>query len=271
MQLCLDIGGTKIRVALSSDGQSLTTTKIIPTANNYNQDLTSIKQVVNELRNGQKINKVVCGIAGPLNKEKTHLVKSPHLSGWINKPFKKDLETIFNAYVHLENDTVLGGLGEANLGAGKDHKIVAYIAIGTGVGGSRIVDRKLDSNSLGFEPGHQIIIPDGNDCACGGKGHLESYIGGQYLEKYYQKRAEDIKDEKVWDQVTKYLSIGLTNTIVHWSPDIVILGGSVSQSIPLDTVKNYLRQYLTIFPQSPIIKKASLGDNAGLYGALVLV
>ncbi|MCH8048584.1 ROK family protein, partial [Patescibacteria group bacterium] len=59
----------------------------------------------------------------------------------------------------------------------------------------------------------------------------------------------------------------------HWSPDIVVLGGSMilgDPFIPLDVVKKYLQGILTVFPKQPTIEKAALGDSAGLYGALDL-
>ncbi|HWR57864.1 MAG TPA: hypothetical protein VN328_03155, partial [Thermodesulfovibrionales bacterium] len=58
------------------------------------------------------------------------------------------------------------------------------------------------------------------------------------------------------------------NTIVHWSPDIVILGGSVAGKIPLGRVRFHLRRIMKIFPKLPPIEKAVLGDVGGLYGAL---
>ena len=165
----------------------------------------------------------------------------------------------------------MGGIGEAVKGAGIGNKVVAYLAIGTGIGGKRIVDGKISADSSNFEPGHQIIVPDGNPCNCGGKGHLEAYVAGGYIERIYHQKGEEIKDPQVWDEISKYLAIGLTNTVVHWSPDTIVLGGSVSESIPLEKVQSYLSEFLTIFPQAPEILKATLGQDAGLYGALELL
>ncbi len=270
MYVLFDIGGTKTRITVS-DGNSVPEPKIIPTPPDFQQGLQTIKTIADELANGQKIDGVAGGIAGPLDSDKTMLVKSPHVGGWINKPLKEELQKLFGNNVHLENDADLGGLGEATKGAGKDHNIVAYYTVSTGVGGVRIVDGKIDQNTLGFEPGHQIIIPDGNQCECGGKGHLEAYVGGLYLPRTYQQKGEEITDPKIWDEISKNLAIGLTNSTVHWSPDIFVLGGSVSKSLPLDRVEFYLKQDLTIFPKTPALAKGILGDSAGLYGALVLL
>lgn len=271
MYLLFDIGGTKMRIAVSSDGKTLGEPKIIPTMQNFDEGIQIIAQTANELSGGGKIEAAAGGLAGTLDKDRTMLISSPNIKGWITKPFKQNLENILNCPVHLENDADLAALGEAVYGAGSGKNIVAYLTISTGVGGGRVVNGKIDENSLGFEPGHQIIVPDGDPCNCGGKGHLGSYVSGSGLERIHGKKGEDITDEQVWNQVAKYLAVGLNNTVVHWSPDIVILGGSVMKSIPLEKVKSYLRDYLTIFPNPPEIILSKLGDSVGLYGALKLL
>ncbi|MDD5415893.1 MAG: ROK family protein [Candidatus Daviesbacteria bacterium] len=271
MYLSFDIGGTNMRLATSSDGETFAGSKIIPTPKDFNEGMKTLKQTADELSHGEKIIGIAGGVAGPLDKEKTMLVTSPHIPGWINKPLKTELETVFDCKVILENDTATGGIGEAVKGAGIGKEIVGYIAIGTGVGGKRIVNGKISNDSFNFEPGHQIIVPDGNLCNCGGKGHMEAYVSGSYFEKMYGQKGEDITDPKIWDEISRYLAISLVNTTVHWTPDIIILGGGVSKSIPLEKVKTYLSEFLTIFPQAPEVVKATLGHDAGLYGALYLL
>lgn len=271
MFLVFDIGGTNMRLAVSEDGQTLENVQSVSTPQDFQEGINQLKELVSKLANGQKIDGIAGGIAGPLDKEKTMAINAPNLKGWNNQPLKEILQREFNCPVFLENDAVIAGLGEASFGTGKGYKIAVYLTIGTGVGGAKIENGRLDENSLGFEPGHQIIVADGEICGCGGKGHLEAYASGTAIEKLYGQKAEDLTDETSWDQICQYLSIGLNNSIVHWSPEIIILGGSVTKSIPLDKVKSHLKEVLTIFPQIPEIKKASLEDMAGLYGALTLL
>lgn len=271
MYLVFDVGGTKTRIAVSSDGNTLSEPKIIPTVKDFTEALDTFKQAGDELSGGQKIDAVCGGVAGPLDAARTMLVSSPHVGDWVNKPLKSELEKIFNCPVSLENDADLAALGEATFGSGVNHKIVTYLTISTGVGGGRVVDGKIDQNALGFEPGHQIIVPDGNPCACGGKGHLESYVSGSGLQRAYGKKAEEISDPEVWEKVAEYLAIGLNNVSVFWSPDIIVLGGSVMQSIDLEKVKSYLNEVQTIFPTSPEVVLSKNGDRAGLYGALAFL
>lgn len=261
MYLLFDIGGTNIRVAVSSDGKTLSDVKSNLTPQNFNQGIQILKQIADELRGGQKIEAAAGGLPGPLDSNKTMTTNSANLPDWNNKPLKEILQKEFNAPVFLENDAALAGLGEAIDGAGQGHKIVAFVTISTGVGGARIVDGKIDRNVSGFEPGYQIINS--------GK-TLSDFISGKALAMLYQKNPQEITDSKIWDEVSRYLAIGLNNTIVHWSPDIVVLGGSVVNKIPLEKVQTYINDYLTIFPIKPALVKAQLG-YPGLYGALQLI
>lgn len=248
-----------MRIATSEDGKSITRIKTAPTpTDNFEEGIKLFKQTADELTNSGKVEAVAGGVALVFNHDRSLSISTSNMHGWVNKPFKKTLTDLFQAPVFVENDTAVVGLGEATAGAGKDKKIVAYITVSTGLGGARIVDGKIDHTSLGFEPGHQIIVIDGKDCHCGGKGHLEAYVAGGY-------------DQTDWSEVEKYLAVGLNNIIVHWSPEIVILGGAVMNSLSLENVRRYLDEKLTIFPTSPEITLAELDDKDGLHGALALI
>lgn len=271
MNLVFDIGGTNTRVAISEDGKSLKSIKKVFTPGDFDQGMKGLKQVADQLSGGKKIKGVVVGVAGPLDKEKTTLVASPHIRGWVNKPLKPSLEKIFNQPVYLEHEADLEGLGEVAFGAGQGYKIVANLVIGTGVATTRIIDGKIDQNALGFEAGHQIIVINGHPCDCGGFGHLEAYVSGSGLMKTYGKKGQDLKDPKIWEEVAKYLAIGLNNVAVFWSPEVIVLGGAVMQSIPIETVKSYFKEVLTIFPAPPRVVLGKLGDDSALFGGLRLL
>lgn len=268
MFLLSDIGKTKTRVAVSENLEKFSEPRIFDTPKTFSEGISFLKRTADELCSGKKIKAAACGIGGPLDHGKTMSLKSSgNIADWFQKPLKTELEKTFNAPVFLENDCVLVGLGEANYGAGKNYKIVAYITVSTGVGGTRIVNGKTDGNALGFEPGYQIINFNGQP------ERLESYISGMAFEKKYGKKPYEILDEKIWDETAKILAYGLNNTIVHWSPGIVILGGSMMKKIgiPIERVRFHLKNILKIFPELPVIEKASLGDIGGLYGALTFL
>ena len=272
MHILFDIGGTKMRVAGSKDLASFGDPKIVHTPKDYDEGVTLLKDTIKEISQGGKIESIAGGIAGPFSGRKAVLVGSPNLSGWIGKPLKADLENEFGAPVFIENDSAVVALGEAHFGAGRGYEIMSYITVSTGVGGARIVGGRIDEKAVGFEPGHQIIDADQSMCGeCDGN-YLGNYISGKGLEKRFGMPPVEIKDEKVWnDELPKYLAYGLNNTIVHWSPDVIVLGGSMmigDPAISIDKTKAYLKEMLKIFPELPEIKKAELGDVGGLYGAM---
>ena len=80
----------------------------------------------------------------------------------------------------------------------------------------------------------------------------------------------EIHDDAIWDKLAKFLAYGLNNTIVYWSPDIIVLGGSMMKEvgIPVPAVRKHLSEILKIFPTIPQIEKAELADFGGLYGSL---
>lgn len=264
MFLLLDIGGTHIRVSVSEDGQNLGDVTKIETPIDFDQAMDLIKDAAFELSKNTPFTKVVAGVRA-LDVDKKKLKPQPHFPLWVGKPLHQRLEQIFCCQVFIENDAALAGLGEALYGGGKGYNIVAYITVSTGVGGVRVVNGKIDPSVMGFEPGNQIINAEDVN------GYLESYVSGEALKRLYDQKAEEITEPSIWDKTARLLAIGLNNTIVHWSPDVVILGGSVMKKISLDKIQTYLKQYLRVYTNIPQLKMASLADYAGLYGALAYI
>ncbi|PIT92262.1 MAG: hypothetical protein COU08_03045 [Candidatus Harrisonbacteria bacterium CG10_big_fil_rev_8_21_14_0_10_42_17] len=282
MYLLFDIGGTKMRLAVSEDGATFGEPIIISTPKNFDEGMKVFSKLSKTLSGGRMITFAGGGVPGPLDAGKSCLLASPNLSGWVGKPLRASIQVAVGAPTFLENDTAIVGLGEAVHGAGRGYAITVYVTISTGVNGVRIVDGVIDRNAFGFEIGHQVIAfsahgtKDGDlpICLnCPVPGHLEAYVSGTAIAKRYGKKPYDIHDEAIWDTVARHLAYGLNNTIVHWSPHIVVLGGSMMKEIgiPLDRVQHHLRETLTIFPVLPDLKKAELKDIGGLYGALAFL
>lgn len=264
MYLVFDIGGTKMRLANSFDGKNFQNVEIHQTPQEFDKALEIIQKFIWKADSTHSDNQFCVGLPGVFDKEKTTLVTAPNLPLWIGRPLKKKLEDIAKTKVILTNDAALAGLGEAVKGSGKARKIVAYISIGTGVGGVRIVNRKIDESTYGFEPGHQMITINTD---------WEGFIGGRGIKERYGKDAEDLVNEKIWEEINQNLAMGLINTIVHWSPDIVVLGGSVAQNknVSIEKVSTEIKLRLRVFPKIPDIVKGELGDKAGLFGGLELL
>ncbi len=280
MYILFDIGGTKMRIAASRDGEHFEDPVKLPTpVNDFDAGMRLFAETSRRLAGGEPIRAVVGGIAGPLDEHKKMLVNAPNISGWVNKPLREELQKLLECEVQVENDSDVVGLGEATHGAGRGSSIVAYLTVSTGVGGSRIVDGLIDRNRFGFEPGHQIIKMDDESGICGScvaLGHLQGYISGNAFLRLYGQPAHAVEDVKAWESAARTLAVGLNNVAVFWSPDVIIVGGAmmvgtVGAVIPFDRVEHHFGHILDIFPQKPALRLAELGDNGGLYGAMELV
>ena len=263
-----------MRFASSNNGETLGDPIVLNTPQEYPTAITQIKDVAKSLMQSKSVNGVYGGIAGVLNEKKSGLLRAPHLPNWEGAELQKDFSEIFGTQVGLENDCAVAGLGEAVGGAGKNYSIVAYLALGTGVGGTRIQNNKIDQGRANFEVGHQIINITGPKCpGCGGLGHLESYVSGSALQKQHGRKLNENGDEQAWDEIAEFLSIGIHNLNMHWSPDVVVIGGAIGshEGLKIETVKKYLKQLPSPFSKLPEVKKSTLGELAGLYGALELL
>lgn len=275
MYILFDIGGTKTRIAGTDDLLSFTDVIKFDTPLSYRDGLKAIVEGIEAIRKGAPITAVAGGIRGPLNHEKTGIVSEKVLTDWVGRSITGDLSDVFGVSVYLENDTAIVGLGEVVFGAGKGKDIVAYHTVSTGVGGARYVHGKIDVVSVGFEPGHQILDIDrtllGPDIAP----TLENLVSGSALEKRRGVKPYEItQNDHVWDELAKYLAHGLKNTVVYWSPDVIVLGGSMIIGDPrifLEPIRKYTEEALKGLLPCPQIVDAMLKDEGGLYGAMALL
>ncbi|MEK7151067.1 MAG: ROK family protein [Patescibacteria group bacterium] len=265
MYILFDIGGTHMRVALSRDGKTISEGPIIvPTPQLFDDGVARFTDIAQKLLGGEKCIAAAGGVAGPFNHDKKMFTHAPHIPDWAGKPIaQKFSDALGGALIHFENDAALAALAEARRGAGKGYEIVAYITIGTGVGGARVEGGHIDRNAFGFEPGHQIIE--------GSNMRLEDLIGGKALEARYNKRPLEINDARVWDEVAEKLSYALVNTILYWSPNIIVLGGAISRKIPLDKVQSITQKLLGGSSEIPVIVLSHFADSSGIEGAIELL
>jgi predicted NBD/HSP70 family sugar kinase len=283
MYILFDIGGSKTRIAASGDLQELSgEPTVFESTESFDTDMDQFVVEAKKLAGDQPIEGLSGGIAGVLNEERKVLLRSPNKQSWVGQSLVDRLEESLGAPVIIENDTAVVGLGEAHFGAGQGFDIVAYMTISTGVGGVKIENGVIDQKSIGFEPGHQIIDIDGTLCpGCNehsnrAPGDLEAYISGGSLEKRTGKKPYEVEGEEIWHTLAKWSAVGLHNTIVHWSPNAVVLGGSMIAGqlgpvIEVEEIKKHLGTAMTIFPELPVIEKATLGDFGGLHGAMALL
>lgn len=274
MYIFFDIGGTNTRIAQSNDLVTILEGVKYPTPLTYAVGLRSLVEHIRKLSRSEAVHAITGGIRGPLNYEKTGIVSERTLTDWVGRNIVHDLQSVFQCDVTLENDTALVGLGEVHYGAGKGYDIVAYHTVSTGVGGARFVHGVLDVASTGFEPGHQVLDLDHTLLYASPESTLESLVSGTALQARRGVKPYEISQtDAVWDELARYLAAGLKNTIVYWSPECIILGGSMmvgDPRIPIEAVEKYTKSFVGSLVPLPKIVLAALQDNGGLYGAMAL-
>lgn len=227
-----------MRVAVSSDGQNLSEPQIFDTPTTDNAIAMALQRVA-------PAPATVCG----------GITRKRQAAG-------EEIKKTFSGPVYLENDSALAGLGEAQAEPGK---IIVYLTISTGVGGARIVRGRIDEKTAGFEPGFQII--DYHEPLK----HWEDYISGLAIQRETGQEPKTIVEQNFWRERAKLVAVGLHNTIMHWSPEVVILGGSMMKApgFTLADIQTELNKLFTVFKPPVVLKLATLGDLGGLHGALV--
>ena len=296
MLLGIDLGGTKIEgiVLKSKENPDEIIRHRINTEEEkgYSQVINNIKSLVNHIENkiNYKFKRLGIGTPGTIDPE-TGLLKNSNSQCLNGKPIQKDLAKTLDKIIHIQNDANCFALAETLLGSVKDQypdaKNVFGIIIGTGVGGGVIIDGKTvyGSQGIGSEWGHTIVTDDGDECYCGKKGCVESVISGRALQIYYNKISgknltleeiyakKDIDNhaKKTFKRLITYFGKGLSNVVNIIDPEVIVLGGGLSNIDELysegyDELKKYV--FNPTF-NTPILRP-KLGDSAGVYGAALL-
>lgn len=281
----IDLGGTKIEGVLLNSNLDVVHRKRIPTPRtNYQAILKSITSLVTEL--SCQIEDFTLGICTPGSiSKKTGLIKNSNTQSLIGKSVDKDLENLIGCHVSIENDANCFAMAEATLGAAKGFDVVFGVIVGTGVGGGIIIDGKIHQGrtNIAGEWGHHTIHPQGNPCYCGRRGCVETYISGPALEKKWLEMTRENQTIpeilhsgnpkfQLWrDEFLENFSIGLANVIDILDPDIIVLGGGLSNIDFLysDGKNSVYEKVFSDIIDTPILQN-QLGDSAGVFGAALL-
>jgi fructokinase len=274
-QIVFDVGGTKTRVGFSKDGKNLSGVKSFATNKDPEKGLAEIVKIMRAEAGDSKVAGIAGGVRGVLREDRLGIDHDGILTMWANVAIVDFLQAEFEVPVFLENDTALAGLGEAVYGAGKGVDLVVYHTISTGVGGVKIESGRIDTSSVGFEPGHQVLDIDRTILGEDVQPTLENLVSGRAVEERMGAKPYDIdQDDVIWNELAGYLAQGLRNTVLYWSPEMIVLGGSMmvgDPKIPLDAVRRATVAVLDGVMPCPFITTAALGDEAGLHGALAFL
>jgi len=292
----VDIGGTKIAVGIVDDsGKVLARTQAPTDPNRYSEGVELIARMLRDTaaQAGTSLTGIGVGSTGPVDPMRGEFGDVDFLPGWRGKSPVADLAGIFKLQVALENDGDAAALAEAGWGAGRNRSRLIYITVGTGIGGGIILDGQLYRGVDGAHPevGHQVLDPAGPACSCGFRGCWESLAAGPGMVAWFESQLpndyphrEGITAKQICDLARQgdevalkaveheafYLGLGLANLINLFTPDAIVLSGSVMKSAPLfmDRIRETIRQGCRFVPAEKCeLALASLGDDTNLIGA----
>jgi glucokinase len=227
------------------------------------------------------------------------------LPGWKGCNPVKDLAREFGVRVALENDGDASALGEAAWGAGKGKSRLIYVTVGTGIGGGIILDGQLYRGADRAHPevGHHVVDASGPRCTCGFRGCWEALATGPAMAAWFNgkskkskaakgpkrgkaktgsSRAKALTAKEIFQLAEKgdklareavaretyYLGLGLANLINLFVPELIVMGGSIMKSVPLEDLRKVIAQGCRFVPfEQTELALASLGENANLIGA----
>ena len=303
----VDVGGTTVKMGFfETSGELLDKWEIkTDTSDNGKAVLPDIAQAIDNKLAQEGISKsdvegVGIGVPGPVRSD--GVVNGCVNLGWGVINVAEELGAQTGLKVKVGNDANVAGLGEMWQGGGKGSKDVIMVTLGTGVGGGIIVDGHVVAgyNGAGGEIGHITVNHDEIEpCNCGQYGCLEQYTSATgivrtakrklaktqdatKLRDYKDITAKDIFDaakegdtfakERV-DDLGQKLALAAGNIALMVDPEVFVIGGGVSRAgqILLDAVNAHFKKYTFGKAQETGFVLATLGNDAGIYGAASLM
>ena len=211
---------------------------------------------------------------------------SPNIPGSVDVAVGPELSRRLGRRVYVDNDANLSALAEWRFGAGRGARNMWMVTLGTGIGGGHVLDGVVQRGVNGFagEIGHVVVNPDGPRCTCGRKGCWEVYASGRGLKMLSsgepgesviaRARAGEADALTVIEAWARWVAIGLSNLTNVSDPDVIVIGGGVSEAA--DVMMPFVRRWFveTLYSpeqrEHPDLRVAQLGEHAGAIGAALL-
>src|ERR1700751_1504624 len=293
----VDIGGTKIAVGVVDDAGRVLAKEATPSqsAGAWPEGRERIIAMLHRAAqvSSHSIAGIGIGSTGPVDPIRGKFGNLDALPQWSGALIVDDLSSEFHVPVAMENDADAGALAEAGWGAGAGKSCLLYVTIGTGIGGCIILGWKLYRGADAAHPeiGHQVLDSSGPDCSCGFRGCWESLAAGPAMVNWLERHAppgylhrqgvtakricelaqegDDLAQQAV-EHEAYYLGLGIANLISMFTPDAIVLSGSVMKSSRLfmDRIREIIRSGCRFVPaEETELMLASLGDDTNLIGA----
>ena len=297
MKIGVDLGGSHIGIGIVNEKGYVIEKSERRIMQKDRKDIKNIIEnyMVEKIKDIIETNEISeIGIAIPGTTANGKVIKSVNL-GLKNYSIVQRLEQKINLPIKIANDCRCAAIAENKYGALKKYSREVFITLGTGIGGAVIInDKPLDTGEYpGCEFGHMVIQKNGLQCNCGKKGCFEKYgsmkafkdnlrkeLGldektrGQDLLDIIRKDQENTKIKKAINEYIENLSLGISNIINIFEPEVIGIGGSFVyfSDILLDKLKENLLQKEYLFNQRKKINivQAILGNDAGIIGSTML-
>ncbi len=307
--LGIDLGGTKILTAVVDPAGNMLSRdhSVTPAAKGPEAVIQSILNSVDRVLeqaafSPPSLQAVGVGAPGLSNPETGVLFTSPNLPGWRDVPLMEIIEEKLGKRAFLINDANAAALGELYFGAARGARNFIYITISTGIGGGIVIDEKIYTGTLGIagEVGHMTINDQGPLCNCGNRGCWETLASGTALARearrqikegavttileYAGRDVEKVTAEGIHkaaqggdglarsliERTGYYLGVGLANLINVFNPELIVIGGGLSNIGDMLLQPAFQEAGRRAFKQSygaVRFAQAELGRNSGDLGA----
>lgn len=288
MRIGVDLGGTKIEVAvLEDDGAVVFRERRATPKDDYAGVLERVAALVARAREVGGDVPVGIGIPGSLS-PRTGLVRNANSTVLNGRPVDRDLAAALARPVRIENDANCFAIAEAREGAGRDARVVLGLILGTGIGAGIAMDGEclIGRNRIGGEWGHNPLPRPhdderpGPDCYCGRQGCIETWCSGPAIEADHYRRTgrwvalpelAELSDHQARETLSRHtdrLARSLGGVVNVLDPDVIVLGGGLSNLPHLSgDLAEALPEHVFSDCFDTPIRRNELGDSAGVIGA----
>jgi glucokinase len=295
----IDLGGTNLRAA--AIGRSGNILDKIGGPTHFEQgreavlgDIVSAISTLRGKHGPRDLAGIGVGVPGFIRMQEGFITNSNNLPYLENFPVRDELELRLDTPVILENDANAAALGEKWIGAGKDVGDLVLLTLGTGIGGGIISGGRVLRGCVGMagELGHTTVVPNGNPCGCGNRGCLEKHASATAVvamahmmhlgENLTAKHVADLagqpgevgdKARAIWRSMGEALGIALATLVNTFNFPLYLLSGGLLPAWEFfapEMFKTVERRSFTYRATKTRIEQATLGNEAGLYGAACL-
>lgn len=303
----VDVGGTKVLAGVvTNQGSVVATAHRSTPGRNVDPGVVedALVEAVLDVADGAGIAAVGVAAAGFVDQAGERVMFAPHLP-WRGEPVRAHLQQRWGVPVVLDNDANCAAVGEWTYGAARGTHSALMITLGTGIGSAILLDGIVHKgrNGMAGEFGHMQVVPDGLECECGGRGCWEQYSSGNALVRFVRDRfgheatsleadcdgeadgltgpmvtraarEGDAVARAAFEEVGRWLGVGIANLVAAFDPDCVVVGGGVSAAgdLLLQPARSAMATSLVGAAHRvvPPVHQAQLGPEAGLVGAAAL-